>query len=99
MGFYGNIANNNKSTFTFDNTYSNRFEMDTACATDGIFVGRYVLVDYDKKGVDASVAGDVAESFNDTNNPSLYTDVTIGLSKYYDYDLTTIQTKSSLIPA
>lgn len=47
MGFYGNISNSNKSSFTFDKVYSTRKEMDAACDTDGIFLGRFVLVEYD----------------------------------------------------
>lgn len=48
MGFYGNISNVNKSTFQFDKIYPNRYEMDINAKNDGIFVGRYVLVDYDE---------------------------------------------------
>lgn len=47
MGFYGNITNVNKTQFTFDTIYPNRLEMDTNCTTDGIFIGRYVLIEYD----------------------------------------------------
>lgn len=47
MAFYGNITNTSKTTFQFDKTYSNRYEMDTHAGVDGVFVGRYVLVDYD----------------------------------------------------
>lgn len=46
MGFYGNISNVNKSTFQFDKIYPNRAAMEQFCNSDGIFVGRYVLVDY-----------------------------------------------------
>ena len=45
MGFYGNISNN-RATFQFDKVYHNRKEMDENCTKDGVFVGRYVLVDY-----------------------------------------------------
>ena len=47
MGFYGNITNENRTTFSFDRTYSNRSTMDNSAATDGVYSGRYVLVDYD----------------------------------------------------
>ncbi len=47
MAFYGNITNTSKTTFSFDRTYSNRYEMDLNANRDGVFVGRYVLVDYD----------------------------------------------------
>ena len=48
MGFYGNITNINKTQFTFDKIYPNRVTMDKEANRDGIYVGRYVLVDYDK---------------------------------------------------
>ena len=47
MAFYGNVTNTSKTTFAFDRTYSNRYEMDLNANRDGVFVGRYVLVDYD----------------------------------------------------
>lgn len=46
MGFYGNITNTSKTTFTFDRIYNNRLQMDNNCASDGVFLGRYVLVEY-----------------------------------------------------
>ena len=46
MGFYGNISNTNRTQFVFDKIYPNRTEMDSQVSTDGIFIGRYVLVDY-----------------------------------------------------
>ena len=47
MGFYGNLNSVNKSSFQFDKVYANRYEMDRSANSDGIFTGRYVLVDYD----------------------------------------------------
>ena len=47
MGFYGNITNNSRTSFVFDAIYSSRYAMDNACSTDGIYNGRYVLVNYD----------------------------------------------------
>lgn len=47
MGFYGNITNTSKIQFVFDKTYQNRKQMEENMATDNIYVGRYVLVDYD----------------------------------------------------
>lgn len=47
MGFYGNITNTIKTNLTFDRKYCNRWEMDRNCATDGVYAGRYVLVEYD----------------------------------------------------
>lgn len=48
MGFYGNVSNITRSTFQFDQIYSNRHVMDNSVNTDGIYIGRYVLVEYDK---------------------------------------------------
>lgn len=47
MGFYGNITNTSKTTFQFDRTYANRNQMQMNAGNDGIYPGRYVLVDYD----------------------------------------------------
>ena len=47
MGFYGNITNTSKTTFQFDKIYPNRLSMDANVNNDGIFIGRYVLVEYD----------------------------------------------------
>lgn len=48
MGFYGNITNTTKTGFTFDKTYPNRYEMEYNMTNDGIYIGRFVLVDYDQ---------------------------------------------------
>ena len=47
MGFYGNITNTSKTTFQFDKTYANRNQMQMNAGNDGVYPGRYVLVDYD----------------------------------------------------
>jgi len=49
MGFYGNISGSNKSAFTFDRVYTSRRAMDEAltAGTDNVFLGRFVLVEYD----------------------------------------------------
>ena len=47
MGFYGNLANVARTTFSFDKTYSTRWEMMLECKGDQVFIGRYVLLDYD----------------------------------------------------
>ena len=53
MGFYGDITNTNKNQFTFDRTYTSRSLMDARIKLDGIYLGRYVLVEY---GLEAEVA-------------------------------------------
>ena len=52
MGFYGNITNTSRTQFQFDKVYSNRHEMELAMGTDGIYMGRYVLIDYDQQNMD-----------------------------------------------
>lgn len=47
MGFYGNITNTARTQFQFDKIYSNRYEMDSNKSIDGIYAGRYVLIEYD----------------------------------------------------
>lgn len=47
MGFYGNLANVARTTFSFDKTYTTRLEMVVKCPTDEVFIGRYALLDYD----------------------------------------------------
>lgn len=53
MGFYGNITNTSKTTFSFDHVYITRADMDKYANTDGVFLGRYVLVNYDEPPIKA----------------------------------------------
>lgn len=46
MGFYGNITNQSSTQFKFDKIYNNRVELDANVNTDGVYIGRYVLVEY-----------------------------------------------------
>ena len=47
MGFYGHIIKDPGQTqFYFDRTYSNLAELKNHETTDGIYSGRYVLVEY-----------------------------------------------------
>ena len=49
MGFYGNVKDIEKnSSFVFDKIYPNRQTMDYAAKTDNVYIGRYVLVEYDE---------------------------------------------------
>ena len=47
MGFYGNITNTARTQFQFDKTYPNRYEMEQKTKVDGIYAGRYILIEYD----------------------------------------------------
>lgn len=46
MGFYGNITNTSKTQFQFDKIYPNRITMTNECLSDGVYPGRYVLIEY-----------------------------------------------------
>lgn len=48
MGFYGNITSASKTQFSFDRIYPNRQKMEENMAQDGIYMGRFVLIDYDQ---------------------------------------------------
>lgn len=50
MGFYGNITKTSNTQFTFDKVYPNRKTMEEKRNVDGVYVGRYVLVEYDESG-------------------------------------------------
>ena len=47
MSFYGNISNAGKTQMSFDRVYPNRKIMEENASTDGVFVGRFVLIEYD----------------------------------------------------
>lgn len=48
-GFYGNISHSNKTAINFDKIYHTRKEM--SATGDGVFIGRYVLIDYDESPI------------------------------------------------
>ena len=87
MGFYGKVTNTSKTQFTFDKIYSNRKEMDDAIRDivsdtgefigrkdDGVAIGRYVLVDYDKDNGSSFVNAFLPTQEDIAKNPSLATD-------------------------
>ena len=78
MSFYGNITNTSRSPFTFDRVYPNRVQMENACATDGVFAGRYVLVEYDKEFSNKGIMRFYRKEEDDsagTNSIKLYKDI------------------------
>lgn len=75
MGFYGNITNTSKTTFSFDLIYDTRTEMDKNANVDGVFLGRYVLVDYDEEPIKAYYNPD-KDRFYNTPNFSLSSEIT-----------------------
>lgn len=64
MSIYGNIKKVESSAFQFDRVYSSRVEMEQKALIDGVYAGRYVLIDYGARfGVDYAKA-DSDESIN-----------------------------------
>ncbi|MBE5925554.1 MAG: hypothetical protein E7270_00975 [Lachnospiraceae bacterium] len=67
MGFYGNVTNTDKTTFSFDLTYTTRIDMDKNADTDGVFLGRYVLIDYDGEVIKAYYNPETDRFYNTVN--------------------------------
>ena len=51
MAFYGRNNATDTTNFKFDRIYSNRVEMEANTSSDGIFLNRYILIEYDKEFV------------------------------------------------
>lgn len=49
MSFYGNVTNTSRTHFQFDRIYASRKEMESHKNEDGIYAGRFVLVEYDNQ--------------------------------------------------
>ncbi len=62
MGFYGNIRNTTSNSFKFDRIYPNRVLMEQHADDDGVFGGRYVLIEYDQSLDETSAKGSVKAS-------------------------------------
>lgn len=76
MGFYGNITNTSKTNFVFDKIYSNRYSMEQMAETDGVFIGRYVLIEYGTKTPDSFIRAygpDAEEWYYTSRNQELAT--------------------------
>lgn len=51
MSLYGNVKKIASSTFQFDRVYPTRKDMDDNCKSDGVYAGRYVLINYGPDGI------------------------------------------------
>lgn len=49
MSLYGNVKKVGSSSFQFDRIYTTRKAMDEAASTDGVYAGRYILVEYGQR--------------------------------------------------
>ena len=70
-GFYGNIRNATSNSFKFDRVYSNRAIMDANAENDGVFGGRYALVEYDL-GLTENYINPISATYYQFNNDGLY---------------------------
>jgi hypothetical protein len=72
-GFYGRVTNDSKTSMTFDRVYPNRITMDNSAQTDGVFSGRFVLVEYDSAIVDSDAAIGGSPETNTSGEYDYYT--------------------------
>ena len=106
MSFYGNITNTSRTQFQFDLTYPSRYKMTQQCSKDGVYIGRYVLVDYDsdpnnvvKDGFRKGKLSDfkdgsplyLASDLADANKITYY------LNDYWDYEWATTDVINGVI--
>lgn len=49
MSLYGNVKKVNSSVFQFDKIYSSRVDLEDNIETDGVYIGRYVLIEYGER--------------------------------------------------
>ena len=91
MGFYGKVTNINNTSFVFDKIYPNRYTMDNKCVDDGVFVGRFVLVEYDndpivyyKKLYTTDNTYFYFNSNNDINSIATYVKTPVDVSNDFD---------------
>lgn len=71
--FYGNIKNSNRVSLIFDKVYKNRADMEDAIASnnngglgDGIYHGRYVLIDYGEQTYSPYVEAIITDEDHET---------------------------------
>ena len=72
MGFYGNITSATKTGFSFDRIYPNRRTMEVNTKSDNVYIGRYVLVDYDSTDENIPLVYDIDSE--QKHNKFLYLD-------------------------
>ena len=72
MGFYGKI-NNTSTSLVFDKIYPNRVAMEDAVKKgkdDGVFIGRYVLVNYEQPDSDGNIYYEYNETIDRSKWPT-----------------------------
>ena len=90
MSFYGDIKRVHSSPYVFDKIYPNRTIMDDKCASDGVYIGRYVLIEYnccyENENSDELVYFDriKADSENSSIDERYQANVEADITKYKD---------------
>ena len=72
MGFYGKVEHTDKLNFVIDRIYPNRREMEASVNEDGIFIGRYVLVDYEQEATNPYI-----RLYKDADSMDFYFDINL----------------------
>lgn len=75
MGFYGNVSNAGKTNMVFDKIYSSRADMAANCEEDGVYAGRYVLIEYERKSPDDTIHTIYAPASSNKNLNQVYTNI------------------------
>lgn len=68
MSLYGNVKKIGAAAFQFDRVYHSRTEMDLAASKDGVYAGRYVLVEYGERFVNYPVIKEVQDALEYLSN-------------------------------
>ena len=71
MSLYGNVKKVASSTFQFDIVYPTRVAMEANCKTDGVYAGRYVLINYGTNGIRYDTNGQETQEYTDNANTDL----------------------------
>lgn len=67
MSIYGGIKRIDDTVFKFDRIYRSRTLMDENAATDGVYIGRYVLVEYGERYHSVGADNQLVENSGDSN--------------------------------
>lgn len=88
MSFYGDIKRVNSSPFVFDRYFPNRKDMeDKMGSSDGVYVGRFVLIRYDcayKQNSDTDLEFFTRWTEDGSEHKSFVNNYNIDLNKYHD---------------
>ena len=80
MGFYGKVEHTDKLNFVIDRIYPNRKEMESSVNEDGIFIGRYVLIDYKQKATNPYI-----RLYKDADSMDFYCDINLSVETRAKY--------------